>query len=138
MFSAKLVSLVVLGSLVAANPWVQQSAVHIFVAKQDLWRLERRTATNVFPTPPTTSSLSKPITIAVGQTFTPPQAYTRYDRGSGACKGQTEGGDSDAVFLLQEGATLSRVVIGANQAEGVHCLGKLPIFSGYVRPILER
>lgn len=30
----------------------------------------------------------------------------RYDRGSGACTGQTEGGDSDAVFLLQAGATL--------------------------------
>lgn len=91
----------------------------------NIWRLERRTATNIFPTPPTTSSLSKAITIAAGQTFTPPQAYTRYDRGSGACKGQTEGGDSDAVFLLEEGATLSRVVIGANQAEGVHCLGML-------------
>lgn len=30
----------------------------------------------------------------------------RYDRGSGACEGQTEGGDSDAVFLLEEGAIL--------------------------------
>ncbi|KAL9714362.1 hypothetical protein Ac2012v2_002674 [Leucoagaricus gongylophorus] len=119
MFSAKLVSLVVLGSLVAANP------------------LERRTATNVFPTPPTTSSLSKPITIAVGQTFTPPQAYTRYDRGSGACKGQTEGGDSDAVFLLQEGATLSRVVIGANQAEGVHCLGSCTLDHVYFEDVCE-
>jgi hypothetical protein len=63
------------------------------------------------------------MTIAAGATFTPSQPYTRFDRGSGACKGQTEGGDSDAVFLLEEGATLSRVVIGANQAEGVHCLG---------------
>ncbi|KAL0571259.1 hypothetical protein V5O48_010707 [Marasmius crinis-equi] len=85
--------------------------------------MERRTATNVFPSPPTTSHLSKPITVAAGQTFTPPQAYTRYDRGSGACEGQTEGGDSDAVFLLEEGATLSRVVIGKDQSEGVHCLG---------------
>lgn len=51
------------------------------------------------------------MTIAAGVTFTPTQAYTRYDRGSGSCEGQTEGGDSDAVFLLEEGATLSRVVI---------------------------
>ncbi|TFK40048.1 pectate lyase C [Crucibulum laeve] len=100
MFNARLFAFVCLGALVAANP------------------LERRTATNVFPTPPTTSSLSKPITVAKGTTFTPPQAYTRYDRGSGACNGQAEGGDSDAVFLLEEGATLSRVVIGANQSEG--------------------
>ncbi|KAJ7666617.1 pectate lyase C [Mycena polygramma] len=80
--------------------------------------VERRTATNVFPTPPTTSSLSKAMTIAAGTTFTPTLPYTRFDRGSGACNGQTEGGDADAVFLLNEGATLSRVVIGANQAEG--------------------
>lgn len=86
-------------------------------------RLEKRTATNVFPSPPTTSSLSAAMTIKAGQTFTPPTAYTRYDRGSGACTGQKEGGDKDAVFILEEGATLSRVVIGPNQAEGVHCLG---------------
>lgn len=102
------------------------SRVHIFLEillTLDSISIQRRTATNVFPTPPTTSSLSKAMTIAAGTTFTPPQAYTRYDRGSGACQGQSEGGDSDAVFLLEEGATLSRVTIGANQAEGVHCLG---------------
>jgi pectate lyase len=32
-------------------------------------------------------------------------------------------GDSDAVFLLRSGATLRNVIIGANQAEGVHCDG---------------
>lgn len=63
--------------------------------------------------------------IKAGQTFTPPKAYTRYERGAGACTGQKEGGDKDAVFLLEEGATLKNVVIGANQAEGVHCLGVL-------------
>ena len=30
----------------------------------------------------------------------------RFDRGSGACGGQTEGGDKDAVFILEEGAVL--------------------------------
>ncbi|KAK0470020.1 pectate lyase C [Desarmillaria tabescens] len=58
------------------------------------------------------------MTISAGETFEPDEPYTHYDCGSGACNGQTEGGDSDAVFLLEEGATLSRVVIGANQAEG--------------------
>ncbi|KAJ3507076.1 hypothetical protein NLJ89_g6506 [Agrocybe chaxingu] len=104
MLNSKIGAFFALATLVAANP------------------LERRTATNVFPKPPTTSSLSKPITVKAGQTFTPPTAYTRYDRGSGACNGQSEGGDADAVFLLEEGATLSRVVIGPNQSEGVHCL----------------
>lgn len=118
MFS-KLFPLVLLGSLVAANP------------------LERRTATNVFPTPPTTSSLSKPITVKAGTTFTPSQAYTRYDRGSGACTDQAEGGDADAVFLLEEGATLSRVTIGANQAEGVHCLGSCTLDHVFFEDVCE-
>jgi len=90
--------------------------------------LEQRAATNVWPSAPTTSSLSSPITVKAGQTFTPSQAYTRYDRGSGGCNGQSEGGDADAVFLLEEGATLSRVIIGANQSEGVHCLGMVDLF----------
>ncbi|KAF7362824.1 Pectate lyase H [Mycena venus] len=51
--------------------------------------MQRRTATNVFPTLLTTSSLSKAMTIAAGATFTPAQPYTRFDRGSGACKGQS-------------------------------------------------
>ncbi|KAF5327590.1 hypothetical protein D9619_004329 [Psilocybe cf. subviscida] len=99
--------------------------------------VERRAATNVFPTPPKTSSLSKPIRVAAGQTFTPPVAYTRYDRGAGACNGQSEGGDSDAVFLLEEGATLNRVVIGANQAEGIHCLGSCTLNYVYFEDVCE-
>ena len=29
-----------------------------------------------------------------------------------------------SVFYLHEGATLKNVIIGANQAEGVHCTGR--------------
>jgi hypothetical protein len=127
MISTKLFALIFLGTLALAEPYALRFLC--LKCRALIWSswgsIERRTATNVFPTPPTTSSLSKPITVAAGATFTPAQAYTRYDRGSGACNGQAEGGDSDAVFLLQEGATLSRVVIGANQAEGVHCLGSI-------------
>lgn len=32
-------------------------------------------------------------------------------------------GYKDAVFYLHEGATLKNVIIGKNQAEGVHCTG---------------
>lgn len=38
-----------------------------------------------------------------------PGANVRFDRGSGACTGQKEGGDKDAVFILQEGSTLQWV-----------------------------
>jgi len=48
---------------------------------------------------------------------------SEYDRGSGACSGQNEGGEADTVFVLEDGATLRNVVIGKDQAEGVYCLG---------------
>ncbi|KAJ8692720.1 hypothetical protein PTI98_010007 [Pleurotus ostreatus] len=119
MFSKQLFAAVVLSTVVLANP------------------LEPRAATNVFPTPPTTVHLSSPMRIAAGQTFTPSQPYTRYDRGSGACGGQNEGGDADAVFLLEEGATISRVVIGKDQSEGIHCLGSCTIDHVFFEDVCE-
>lgn len=61
------------------------------------------------------------ITVAAGETFD--CGWQRYDRGSGACGGQSEGDWEDAVFYLQAGATLKNCIIGSNQAEGVHCNG---------------
>jgi hypothetical protein len=49
-----------------------------------------------------------------------------YGRGV-SCTGQAEGGDADAVFLLADGATLQNAIIGADQIEGVHCLGSCTI-----------
>ena len=39
------------------------------------------------------------------------------------CQGQSETGEKDAMFILENGATLSNVIIGKSQAEGVHCKG---------------
>ncbi|KAK0213376.1 polysaccharide lyase family 3 protein [Desarmillaria ectypa] len=61
------------------------------------------------------------IEVAAGQVFD--GGWKKYDRGSGACSGQSEG-----VFYLHEGATLQNVIIGANQAEGVHCTLKFVWF----------
>ncbi|KAG8926554.1 hypothetical protein FRC01_008700 [Tulasnella sp. 417] len=49
----------------------------------------------------------------------------RYDRkgSSGECQGQNETGEEDAVFILESGATIQNVIIGADQAEGIHCRG---------------
>ncbi|PLB48615.1 hypothetical protein P170DRAFT_358842 [Aspergillus steynii IBT 23096] len=68
-----------------------------------------------------THSNSAVIEVAAGQVFD--GGWARYDRGSGACGGQNEGDWKDAVFYLQSGATLKNVIIGKNQAEGVHCNG---------------
>lgn len=66
------------------------------------------------------SALDAVQTIAAGESFD--GGMFVYDRGVD-CSGQAEGGDSDAVFILEEGASLSNVIIGPNQAEGVHCFG---------------
>ncbi|KXH33413.1 polysaccharide lyase family 3 [Colletotrichum salicis] len=44
-----------------------------------------------------------------------------YGRGI-RCNNRREGGHVDAVFLLEDGATLRNALIGADQNEGVHCL----------------
>ncbi|KAG8156523.1 hypothetical protein KVR01_013627 [Diaporthe batatas] len=59
-------------------------------------------------------------TVASGDTFD--GGMKVYDRGV-SCTGQVEGGDSDAVFQIENGGTLKNVIIGPNQIEGVHCQG---------------
>ena len=60
---------------------------------------------------PTASSKQGSLTIS------------KYDRGKGACNNQVEGGEKDAVFVLEDGATLRNVIIGKHQSEGVYCKG---------------
>ncbi|KAK1234105.1 hypothetical protein PQX77_002697 [Marasmius sp. AFHP31] len=92
-----------------------------------------RAASCSFPSPPKTSSLSEPMTI----TGTFDGGNVRFDRGKGACGGQNEGGDADAVFILQSGATLQNVVIGADQSEGVHCLGSCTLNNVWFEDVCE-
>ncbi|QRV83213.1 pectate lyase [Ceratobasidium sp. AG-Ba] len=92
-----------------------------------------RAASCNFPTPPKTSSLSAPITV----TGTFDGGNVRFDRGSGDCSGQAEGGDADAVFLVQSGGTVQNVVIGANQAEGIHCLGPCNFYNFWFEDVCE-
>lgn len=47
----------------------------------------------------------------------------KYDRSPKVCAEQDETGESDTIFILEAGATLQNVIIGPNQAEGVHCRG---------------
>ncbi|THV04052.1 pectate lyase [Dendrothele bispora CBS 962.96] len=61
----------------------------------------------------------------------------RFDRGAGACEGQTEGGDSDAVFLVEKGGVIRNVVIGADQSEGIHCLGSCTLENVWFEDVCE-
>lgn len=84
-----------------------------------------------------TKTLGAPQYIPRGTTFD--AGWVKYDRGV-KCTGQAEGGKShqslrfstptnkisgekDTVFVLEEGAKLRNVIIGANQREGVYCKG---------------
>ncbi|KAI1687828.1 Pectate lyase [Pyrenophora tritici-repentis] len=78
---------------------------------------------------------SFPIPAGNGsETFSAPKEITgvfdggmkTYGRGV-SCTGQAEGGDSDAVFILKDGATLKNAIIGKDQIEGVHCQGSCTI-----------
>lgn len=59
-----------------------------------------------------------------------------YDRGVD-CTGQDEGGDSDAVFMLENGASLSNCIIGPNQIEGVHCEGSCSLTNVWWSAVCE-
>ncbi|KAK1226544.1 hypothetical protein PQX77_010471 [Marasmius sp. AFHP31] len=95
--------------------------------------IKPRAASCSFPSPPRTSSLSKAMSI----TGTFDGGNVRFDRGNGACKEQTEGGESDAVFILQSGATLQNVVIGAHQMEGIHCKGPCNLYNVWWEDVCE-
>jgi hypothetical protein len=58
-----------------------------------------------------------------------------FDRGV-TCK-DGENGSQDAVFILENGATLANVIIGARQLEGVHCKGACTLINVWFRDVCE-
>ncbi|KAI9731353.1 MAG: hypothetical protein M1834_005257 [Cirrosporium novae-zelandiae] len=90
------------------------------------------TAITTFPSAAGSSSFSTPYVVS--GTFDG-QMY-RFDRGT-SCTGQTEGGDDDAVFQVEEGGTLKNVIIGADQIEGVHCMGACTIENVWWEAVCE-
>lgn len=77
--------------------------------------------TKTIPASAGSTAVATAIKIAAGKSFD--GGMKKYDRNPKVCAGQTETGEKDAMFILEEGATLSNVIIGPNQAEGVHCKG---------------
>lgn len=85
-----------------------------------------------FPASSGTTALAAVKTIAAGQSFD--GGLKQWDRSPSTCNEQAEGGDADAVFLLEDGAVLSNVIIGPNNGEGVHCKGTCTLNNVYVHP----
>lgn len=80
-----------------------------------------------------TSVLSAAQTVAAGATFD--CGMVAYDRGISCTEG--EGGDEDAVFMLENGASLSNCIIGPNQLEGVHCFGSCSLTNVWWSAVCE-
>ncbi|KAJ1301471.1 hypothetical protein OPQ81_008728 [Rhizoctonia solani] len=108
-------------TVIAAAAFFAQSVVAVPSPSVDANGIYvKRAASCTFPSPPKTSSLSAPMTIK--GTFD--GGNVRYDRGKGACSGQKEGGDKDAVFLLESGATLK--VLATSTTSGSRMCAKMP------------
>lgn len=77
-----------------------------------------------FPIPASKGSVTYKSVQKISGTFD--GGMKTYGRGV-KCTGQVEGDDADAVFQLEDGATLKNAIIGADQIEGVHCKGSCTI-----------
>nr|QEI10431.1 pectate lyase [Humicola insolens] len=74
-----------------------------------------------FPTATSTTGIPAARTIAAGTSFD--GQMLQWDRSPSTCKDQTEGGEKDALFVLENGATLSNVIVGPGAGEGIYCKG---------------
>ncbi|KAK4493741.1 hypothetical protein PRZ48_014926 [Zasmidium cellare] len=77
-----------------------------------------------FPIPASKGSVTYSKAQTISGTFD--GGLKTYGRGV-SCTGDAEGGDADAVFILENGATLKNAIIGKDQIEGVHCKGSCTI-----------
>jgi hypothetical protein len=100
--------------------------------------------TAILATLAASQSLNIPTRVGSIQTLRAPMSITgskdmgnkEYDRGQ-ACNTDADTGSSNAVFILENGATLSNVIIGANQLEGVHCKGACTLKNVWFRDVCE-
>ncbi|RMZ67461.1 pectate lyase [Pyrenophora seminiperda CCB06] len=59
-----------------------------------------------------------------------------FDRGQ-PCDSDEDTGSGNAVFILNDGAAISNVIIGADSLEGVHCLGSCTLTNVWFRDVCE-
>ncbi|KAL3483542.1 pectate lyase-domain-containing protein [Aspergillus germanicus] len=104
-----------------------------FLAAQHAPALQKRFT---FPLPASTGSVTfdSPHEIGAGEVYD--GGLQTFGRGV-ECSGQSEGGEDDAVFVLQEGATLRNAIIGPDQIEGVYCLGSCTIENVWWEKVCE-
>jgi hypothetical protein len=77
-------------------------------------------------------SLAAPSTISGSVDY----GNKEFDRGR-ACDTDADTGSDSAVFILNDGATISNVIIGSNQLEGIHCKGACTLKNVWFRDVCE-
>lgn len=77
-------------------------------------------------------SLPSPSVITGSQDF----GNKEFDRGR-PCNSDADTGSENAVFILQNGASISNVIIGGDSLEGVHCLGSCTLTNVWFRDVCE-
>jgi hypothetical protein len=85
--------------------------------------------------PKSSGAVASPTPITVTGNFD--GGMKLYDRSTRVCQDQSETGEKDAMFVLENGATLSNVIIGPNQAEGVHCKGTCTLNNVFFADVCE-
>lgn len=83
------------------------------------------------------SSGSTSVSTAIPVTATYDGGMKRFERNPVVCKDQDETGEADAMFILEAGATLKNAIIGATQAEGVHCRGTCTLINVWWTDVCE-
>ncbi|EOD50182.1 putative pectate lyase protein [Neofusicoccum parvum UCRNP2] len=59
-----------------------------------------------------------------------------FDRGQ-PCNSDEDTGSDNAVFILEDGASISNVIIGSDSLEGVHCEGACTLTNVFFRDVCE-
>ncbi|TDZ33649.1 putative pectate lyase F [Colletotrichum spinosum] len=91
--------------------------------------------TTTIPKSSGSTATSQPITVSAGQTYD--GGLKKFDRSPRVCAEQDETGEADAMFVLESGATLANVIIGPDQAEGVHCRGTCTLINVWWEDVCE-
>ena len=77
-------------------------------------------------------SLPEPSIISGSEDF----GNQEFDRGH-PCDSDEDTGSENAVFILEDGASISNVIIGSDSLEGVHCEGSCTLTNVWFRDVCE-
>lgn len=113
---------------------VQKSLLLSLLASTALGGVLQKRYTFPIPDSQGSETFDEPHEVAEGETFD--GGMKTFGRGV-ECTGQSEGGEDDTVFIIQEGGTLKNAIIGSDQREGVYCKGSCTVQNVWWEDVCE-